>query len=155
MPNPTRAKVPTSVHPKTAPWWQTSVIYQLYVRSFFDTNGDGVGDLPGVIAKLGYLEELGVNAVWLSPITESANVDWGYDVSDYYAIDPSLGTMEDFDRLMSEAEKRNIKIIMDLVPNHTSSQHPWFLNALTGRHAKYRDYYIWADPKPDGRPPNN
>ncbi len=154
MTNTARVKTPKPIS-KSVPWWQTAVIYQLYVRSFFDTNADGVGDLPGVIAKLGYLGELGVDAIWLSPITESANVDWGYDVSDYYTIDPTLGSMDDFEQLMSEADKAGIKIIMDLVPNHTSNKHPWFQSALTGRHAKYRDYYIWADPKPDGRPPNN
>jgi alpha-glucosidase len=137
------------------PWWKTGVIYQIYVRSFFDTNGDGVGDLPGVIAKLDYLEGLGVDGIWLSPITTSSNYDWGYDVTDYYAVDPTLGTMEDFDRLISEAGKRGIKVIFDLVPNHTSIKHPWFQNALTSKQAQYRDYYIWRSPKRDGRPPNN
>jgi alpha-glucosidase len=137
------------------PWWKAGVIYQIYVRSFYDTNGDGVGDLPGVIAKLDYLSGLGVQALWLSPIIKSANFDWGYDVSDYYSVEPSLGTMEDFDRLIAEAGKRNIKIIFDFVPNHTSTQHPWFKDALTGTHSQYRDYYIWRSPKRDGRPPNN
>jgi alpha-glucosidase len=137
------------------PWWQTGVIYQIYVRSFYDSNGDGIGDLAGVTAKLGYLAELGIDGIWLSPVTKSANADWGYDTIDYYAIDPALGTMKDFDALLAAAKRHNIKVLLDLVPNHTSIKHPWFLNALTGRHAQYRNYYIWADPKKDGRPPSN
>ncbi len=137
------------------PWWKTAVIYQIYVRSFYDTNGDGVGDLPGVIAKLDYISELGVDAIWLSPVTKSANFDWGYDTVDYYSIDPNIGTMEDFDRLIAEAGRRDIRVIFDFIPNHTSTQHPWFLDALTGTHAEYRDFYIWRSPKRDGRPPNN
>ncbi|HUC87151.1 MAG TPA: alpha-amylase family glycosyl hydrolase [Candidatus Saccharimonadales bacterium] len=137
------------------PWWKTGVIYQIYVRSFYDTNGDGVGDLPGVIAKLDYIRDLGVDAIWLSPVVKSANFDWGYDVTDYYSIEPSIGTMEDFDRLIAGAEERGIKVIFDFIPNHTSTEHPWFQNALTGTHAQYRDYYIWRSPKRDGRPPNN
>lgn len=143
--------------PKTTrpEWWRTGVIYQVYVRSFYDTNRDGVGNIKGVTAKLDYLAELGVDGLWLSPVTCSANADWGYDVTDYYSVEPSLGTMEDLDELIAEAGKRQIKVLMDLVPNHTSTEHPWFQNALTGKHAEYRDYYIWQDPKQDGRPPNN
>lgn len=137
------------------PWWKTAVIYQIYIRSFCDSNGDGVGDLPGLISKLDYLADLGVEGLWLSPVTVSANADWGYDVVNYYDIDPELGTLEDFDRLVREARSRGIRIILDLVPNHTSTKHPWFQNALTGRDAKYRDYYIWADGKTGHRPPSN
>lgn len=136
-------------------WWKGGLIYQIYVRSFFDSNDDGIGDLPGVIAKLDYLQDLGVDGIWLSPITVSANADWGYDVVDYYNVDPALGTMDDFDRLIQEAHKRSIRVITDFVPNHTSTQHPWFQNALTGRGAQYRDWYIWADPKYGRRPPSN
>lgn len=139
----------------TLPWWRTGVIYQIYVRSFYDSNGDGIGDLPGVTAKLDYLQELGVDGIWLSPVTKSANADWGYDVTDYYNIDPALGTMEDFDTLVAEAKRRKIHVLIDFVPNHTSVKHPWFQNALTGRHAQYRNFYIWANPKKDGRPPSN
>jgi alpha-glucosidase len=137
------------------PWWQTGIIYQIYIRSFCDSDGDGVGDLQGVISKLDYLQELGIDGIWLSPVTVSANEDWGYDVVDYYDIDPELGTMEDFDRLLTEAKRRGIKVLTDFVPNHTSVKHPWFQDALTGKDAKYRDYYIWEDPKTGGRPPSN
>lgn len=149
-----RVKGPKAT-PKEAPWWQTGIIYQIYVRSFKDSTGDGVGDIIGVIDKLDYLKELGVSGIWLSPVTVSANVDWGYDVVDYYNIDPTLGTMADYERLLSEAHARGIKVLFDFVPNHTSIKHPWFINALTGKDAKYRDYYVWADPKPNGKPPNN
>jgi alpha-glucosidase len=146
---------PTQPIAKAAPWWQTGVIYQIYVRSFKDTNGDGIGDLNGVTLKLDYLKELGVSGIWLSPVTVSANADWGYDVMDYRDIDADLGTMADFDRLLAEAHRRDIKVLVDFVPNHTSIHHPWFQNALTGRHARYRDFYIWADGKPGHRHPNN
>ncbi|TAK89230.1 DUF3459 domain-containing protein [Patescibacteria group bacterium] len=140
---------------ETTEWWKGGLIYQIYVRSFFDSNDDGIGDLQGVIAKLDYLQELGVDGIWLSPITVSANADWGYDVIDYYNVDPDLGTLEDFDQLIAEAHSRSIKVITDFVPNHTSTKHPWFQNALTGRGATYRDWYIWADPKYGRRPPSN
>lgn len=143
-----------SASTKAASWWQKGVIYQIYVRSFYDANGDGVGDLPGVIAKLDYLQTLGVDAIWLSPVTVSANADWGYDVVDYRNIDPALGTMADFERLIAAAHKRSIKVVTDFVPNHTSVKHPWFQDALTGKASQYRGYYIWADPK-DGKRPNN
>ncbi|HSX41316.1 MAG TPA: alpha-amylase family glycosyl hydrolase [Candidatus Saccharimonadales bacterium] len=136
-------------------WWQTGIIYQIYVRSFCDSNGDGIGDLQGVISKLDYLKDLGVAGIWLSPITVSANADWGYDVVDYYSIDPHLGSMADFDQLIAETAKRGIKVLIDMVPNHTSIHHPWFQSALIGRDSEYRDYYIWADPKPGGGPPSN
>ncbi len=136
-------------------WWHGGVFYQVYPRSFADSDGDGVGDVPGIVSKLDHLARLGVDGLWLSPVTRSPNRDWGYDVSGYRDVDPSLGTLEDLDTLVREAAARGIRILMDLVPNHTSDQHPWFVDALTGRHAAHRDYYVWADPKPDGSPPNN
>jgi len=157
MATKTQTKHPAGSTPSSTPlaWWRTAVIYQIYVRSFYDSNGDGVGDIRGIIEKLSYIADLGVDAIWLSPVTVSANGDWGYDVIDYYNIDPTLGTMDDYDQLIAEAGQRGIRVIMDLVPNHTSTKHPWFLNALTGKQAEYRGYYLWADPKPDGRPPSN
>lgn len=145
----------SSTKKNNSPWWKGGVIYQIYVRSFYDTNHDGIGDLPGVIAKLDYLQGLGIDGIWLSPITVSGNADWGYDVTDYYNVDPALGTLEDLDLLLTEAHKRSIRVLIDFVPNHTSIKHPWFQNALTGRGAKYRDWYIWADPKHGRRPPSN
>jgi alpha-glucosidase len=136
-------------------WWRGGVFYQIYPRSYADSNGDGVGDLPGIIGKLDHLERLGVCGVWLSPVTCSPNADWGYDVSDYRDIDPDYGTLDDLDRLVREAGARGIRILMDLVPNHTSDEHAWFVEARSGRDSTYRDYYVWADPKPDGSPPNN
>ncbi len=124
-------------------------------RSYADSNGDGVGDLPGIISKLDHLQRLGVSGVWLSPVTCSPDRDWGYDVSDYCDIDPDYGTIDDLDTLVREAERRGIRILMDLVPNHTSDQHQWFVDARGGREAARRDYYVWADPKPDGSLPNN
>jgi alpha-glucosidase len=138
-----------------ARWWRGGVFYQIYPRSYADSNGDGVGDLPGIISKLDHLQRLGVDGVWLSPVTCSPDRDWGYDVSDYRDIDPDYGTLDDLDRLVREAGARGIRILMDLVPNHTSDQHAWFVDARSGRDAKYRDYYVWADPKPDGSLPNN
>jgi alpha-glucosidase len=131
-------------------WWHDGVIYQIYPRSFMDTNGDGIGDLEGIISKLDYLQDLGVDAIWLSPVYPSPDVDFGYDVADYRAIDPKFGSMRDFDKLLVQAHKRNIHIIMDLVLNHTSDQHPWFQESKKSRDNKYRDYYIWKDPKPNG-----
>ena len=136
-------------------WWHGGVFYQIYPRSYADSNGDGVGDLPGIISKLDHLARLGITGVWLSPVTCSPNRDWGYDVSDYRDIDPAFGTLDDLDTLVREAGARGIRILMDLVPNHTSDQHPWFVDALSGRDSAHRDYYVWADPKPDGSPPNN
>ncbi len=136
-------------------WWREAIIYQVYVRSFYDSNGDGIGDLRGVEKKLTYLKTLGIGAIWLSPVTVSANADWGYDVTDYKDIDPDLGTLKDFDSLLEAATKQGIKVLIDLVPNHTSSHHPWFLDALTSRDSRYRDYYIWADGKPGKKPPSN
>jgi alpha-glucosidase len=136
-------------------WWQSGVLYQIYVRSFADSNGDGVGDLPGVIGHLDYLQWLGVDGIWLSPITVSPNADWGYDVADYLAVDPEIGTEDDVDRLIAEAKRRHIRVLLDLVPSHTSERHPWFVDARSSRTAPHRDWYVWVDPKPDGSAPNN
>ena len=136
-------------------WWQTGIIYQVYPRSFQDSNGDGVGDLPGIIQRLDYLKELGVNAVWLSPIYPSPMCDFGYDISDYTGIHPLFGTMTDFDRLLKEVHDRGMKLILDLVPNHTSDQHPWFLESQSSKDNPKRDWYLWQDARADGSPPNN
>jgi alpha-glucosidase len=136
-------------------WWHGGVFYQIYPRSFADSNGDGAGDLPGIISRLDYLAELGIAGIWLSPITVSPDRDWGYDVADYRDVDPDFGTLDDLARLVDEAGKRGIRILLDLVPNHTSDQHPWFVDARSGRDAVHRDWYVWADPAPDGGPPNN
>lgn len=135
-------------------WWQEVVVYQIYPRSFKDSNGDGIGDLPGIIEKLDYLEKLGIGAIWLSPVYQSPNDDNGYDISDYEAIMSEFGTMADMDRLIAEAKKRNIRIIMDLVVNHTSDEHAWFVEARKSKDNLYRDYYVWADPSEDGGVPN-
>lgn len=140
---------------KAHQWWQRGIIYQVYPRSFQDSDGDGVGDLPGITARLDYLQWLGVDAVWLSPIFPSPMADFGYDVSDYTGIDPLFGTMEDFDTLVSAAHERGLKIILDYVPNHSSDQHPWFVESRSSRNNPQRDWYIWHDPAPDGGPPNN
>ncbi|MBP7354934.1 MAG: alpha-glucosidase C-terminal domain-containing protein [Longilinea sp.] len=136
-------------------WWRDGIIYQIYPRSFADSNGDGIGDLNGITARLDYLAELGVDALWLSPISPSPDVDFGYDVSDYVDIDPKFGTLADFDRLLAEAHRRSIHIVLDLVLNHTSDQHPWFQESRQSRAAAKRDWYIWRDPAPGGGKPNN
>ena len=136
-------------------WWQRGIIYQVYPRSFMDSNGDGVGDLRGLIARLDYLRGLGVDAVWLSPIFPSPMKDFGYDVSDYTGIHPLFGTLEDFDLLIREAHAHKIKLVLDFVPNHTSDQHPWFIESRSSRDNLKRDWYIWRDPAPSGGPPNN
>lgn len=136
-------------------WWKRGVIYQVYPRSFQDSNGDGCGDLPGILHRLDYLEWLGVDAVWISPFYPSPMKDFGYDVSDYTAVHPLFGTMRDFDELLAEAHKRGLRIILDLVPNHTSDRHPWFRESAGSRHNAKRDWYIWSDPVPGGGPPNN
>ena len=136
-------------------WWQHAVFYEIYPRSFADSNNDGIGDLNGVTSKLDYLRDLGVDAIWLTPCYPSPQVDFGYDVSDYENIDPMYGTLRDFDRLVSESRKRGIRIIMDFVINHTSDQHKWFLDSKSSRNSAYRDWYIWRDGKGPGRPPNN
>ena len=136
-------------------WWQKGIVYQIYPRSFQDSNGDGVGDLPGIVQRLDYLQSLGVNAIWISPIFSSPMADFGYDISDYCDIHPLFGTMEDFDELLREVHARDMKLILDLVPNHTSDQHPWFLESRSSRDSPKRDWYIWHDPKEDGSEPNN
>jgi alpha-glucosidase len=138
-----------------APWWQTGLLYQIYPRSFADANGDGVGDLPGLIEHLDHLAWLGVDGIWLSPITVSPNADWGYDVADFCAVAPEFGTLEDFDRLVGQARERGIRVVMDIVPNHTSDQHPWFVDSRSSRQSAHRQWYVWADGGPDGSPPNN
>ena len=137
------------------PWWHGAVIYQLYVRSWRDSNDDGYGDLRGIIERLDHLSWLGVDAIWLSPTMPSPDEDWGYDVSDYTGVHPELGTLADLDELIAEAGRRGLRVLLDLVPNHTSSAHPWFVEAAASRDAAHRDYYVWADPRPDGGPPNN
>lgn len=138
-----------------SPWWRGATLYQVYVRSFQDSNGDGVGDLLGVRQRLDYLEWLGIDGVWLSPIMRSPNEDWGYDVSDYTAVHPELGTLEDLDRLVEDAGRRGISVLLDLVPSHTSNRHPWFVDAVSGKGARHRDYYVWAAPRDDRGAPNN
>jgi alpha-glucosidase len=137
------------------PWWQHAVFYEIYPRSFADSNNDGIGDLNGIASKLDYLKDLGVDAIWITPCFPSPQVDFGYDVSDYEAIDPMYGTMKDFDRLVSEGKKRNIRIILDFVVNHTSDQHKWFQDSMSSRTSEHRDWYIWRDGKAPGQPPNN
>jgi alpha-glucosidase len=137
------------------PWWKAGVLYQIYPRSYADSNGDGVGDLRGIIDRLDYLQRLGVDGLWLSPITMSPNEDWGYDVADYRVVQPDLGTDADVDELIAQADRRGIRILLDFVPNHTSDQHPWFVDSRSSRTARHRDWYLWADPKPDGSAPNN
>ena len=135
-------------------WWKSAVFYQIYPKSFQDTNGDGVGDIPGIISRLDYLEQLGIDGIWLSPVYESPQEDNGYDISDYEAIYPPFGTMEDMEKLIREAEKRGISIIMDLVLNHTSDEHRWFQEARKSRDNPYHDFYVWRDGRPDC-PPND
>ena len=137
-------------------WWQTGVIYQIYPRSYQDSNGDGVGDLAGIIQRLDYVSEmLGVDAIWLSPFYPSPMADFGYDVTNYTDVDPLFGDLATFDRLVTEAHRRDIRVIIDLVPNHSSDQHPWFLASRSSRDNLKRNWYVWADPKPDGSLPNN
>ena len=135
-------------------WWKSAVFYQIYPKSFMDTNGDGVGDLKGITGKLDYLADLGIDGIWLSPVFASPQADNGYDISDYCAIDPMFGPMEDMDELIAEAKRRGISIIMDLVLNHSSDEHPWFIEAKKGRDNPYHDYYVWRDGEPDC-PPND
>ena len=136
-------------------WWQRGTVYQVYPRSFQDTNGDGVGDLRGITQRLDYIAWLGVDAVWISPIYPSPMADFGYDVADYCGIDPLFGTLEDFDELVAEAHRRKLKVILDFVPNHSSIAHPWFAESRKSRTSQKRDWYIWRDPASDGGPPNN
>ena len=139
----------------TPRWWETGVIYQIYPRSFQDTNADGIGDLKGIERRLDYLAGLGVDAIWISPIYPSPMADFGYDVADYCDIDSRFGGLADFDRLLAQAHARGLKILLDFVPNHTSDRHPWFVESRASRDNPKRDWYIWRDPAPDGGPPNN
>ena len=136
-------------------WWQTGVIYQIYPRSFMDSNGDGVGDLPGITDKLDYLRWLGVDAIWLSPMYPSPMADFGYDITNYTDVHSLFGTLHDLDTLLHQAHQRNLKLILDFVPNHTSDEHPWFQQSRESRTNEKHDWYIWRDPAPDGGPPNN
>jgi len=137
------------------PWWKTGIVYQVYPRSFQDSNGDGIGDLAGIRSRLGYLAGLGVDAVWISPIFPSPMADFGYDVSDYCGVDPIFGDLDDLDALVHEAHGLGLKVILDFVPNHTSDQHSWFAESRSSRSNPRRDWYIWRDPAPGGGPPNN
>jgi len=150
---PTRAPIPTASPtlaftptPETSqrPWWREAVFYEIFVRSFYDTDGNGIGDFNGITEKLDYLEELGINAIWLMPIHPSPSYH-GYDVINYYAVNSEYGTMDDFKHLLEEAHDHDIRIIIDLVINHTSSQHPWFQEANRDLESKYRDYYVWSE----------
>src|SRR5699024_5694795 len=135
-------------------WWKEAVAYQIYPRSFMDSNGDGIGDIQGIISKLEYLKNLGVDVIWLSPIYTSPNDDNGYDISDYKGIMQEFGTMKDFDELLKSVHNHGMKLIMDLVINHTSDEHPWFIESSSSVHNPYRDYYIWQSGK-EGKEPNN
>ena len=137
------------------PWWRGAIIYQVYPRSLMDSNNDGIGDIPGIISKLDYIASLGVDAIWVSPFFKSPMKDFGYDISDYRAIDPIFGTLADFDELIAQAHARNIKIIIDQVLNHTSDQHAWFEESRESKDNPKADWYVWADAQPDGTPPNN
>jgi len=141
--------------PQGPDWWKHAVFYELYPRSFADSNNDGIGDLKGITAHLDYLKDLGIDAIWITPCFPSPQVDFGYDVSDYENIDPMYGTLADFDHLVAEAKKRNIRILLDFVPNHTSDQHKWFIDSRSSRDSTHRDWYIWRDGKGPNQPPNN
>ncbi|MDM0002633.1 alpha-amylase family glycosyl hydrolase [Variovorax sp. J22P240] len=136
-------------------WWKNGIVYQIYPRSFQDSDGDGIGDLDGIRARLDYLASLGIDAVWISPIYPSPMADFGYDISDFYDIDPHFGTLDGFDALVGDAHSRGLRVILDFVPNHTSDQHPWFVQSRSARSDPRRDWYLWRDPAPDGGPPNN
>ncbi|TPE64985.1 alpha-glucosidase, partial [Sandaracinobacter neustonicus] len=137
------------------PWWKGAVIYQIYPRSFQDSNGDGIGDLPGITRRLEYVASLGVDAIWLSPFFRSPMRDFGYDIEDYCDVDPTFGTLADFDALVARAHALGLKVIIDQVYAHSSDRHAWFQSSREGRHGTHADWYVWVDPKPDGSPPNN
>ena len=145
----------TKAVPLDKDWWRGAVIYQIYPRSYQDTSGDGIGDLYGIAQRLEYIESLGVDAIWISPFFTSPMKDFGYDISDYNNVDPMFGTLSDFDYLIKQAHDRGIKIMIDLVISHTSDLHPWFVESRASRYNPKADWYVWADPKPDGSPPNN
>ena len=136
-------------------WWRGAVIYQIYPRSYQDADGDGTGDIVGIIKRLPYVASLGVDAIWVSPFFMSPMKDFGYDVSDYCDIDPLFGSLSDFDQLIATAHKLNLKVMIDLVLNHTSDEHPWFVESRQNRTNAKADWFVWSDPKPDGTPPNN
>ena len=136
-------------------WWKEAVVYQIYPRSFMDSNGDGIGDIRGITSRLDYLRELGIDVIWLSPVYKSPNYDNGYDISDYQDIMDEFGTMEDFDEMLAQAHARGIRVVMDLVVNHTSFEHKWFIESRKSKDNPYRDFYIWRDAKEDGGRPNN
>lgn len=140
---------------RSQPWWRGAVIYQIYPRSFMDTNADGIGDLPGIVQKLDYIASLGVDAIWISPFFKSPMLDFGYDISDYRDVDPLFGTLDDFDTLIDEAHKRGIKVMIDQVLSHTATEHAWFKESRESRDNPKADWYVWADPNEDGTPPNN
>ena len=144
-----------SAGPAESPWWRGAVIYQIYPRSFADSGGDGIGDLSGITARLDHVASLGVDAIWLSPFFKSPMRDFGYDVSDYRAVDPMFGTLDDSDRLVARAHDLDLKVVIDQVYSHTSDQHGWFQESRADRTNARADWYVWADPKPDGIPPNN
>jgi len=152
---PTGSAQQTTSASAARPWWKGAVLYEIYPRSFQDSNNDGIGDLNGITSRLDYLKSLGVDAIWLTPIYPSPQVDFGYDISNYEAIDSQYGTMADFDRLIAEAKKRNIRVIMDMVLNHTSDKHPWFIESRSSKTNPKRDWYVWRDGKGPGQPPNN
>ena len=147
------ARQPESV--AAEPWWQGAAIYQIYPRSFADSNGDGIGDLPGITGHLDYVASLGVDAIWLSPFFTSPQADFGYDVADYRDVDPIFGTLADCDALIAKAHGLGLRIIVDMVWSHTSDRHPWFVESRAGRHSPHAEWYVWADARPDGSPPNN
>src|SRR5579871_5950098 len=156
----TDAHANNGVHQSNDPWWKHAVVYEIYPRSFQDSDGDGIGDIKGIIGRLDYLRDLGIDAIWLTPIYPSPQVDFGYDISNYESIDPKYGTLADFDELVKEAKKRGIRILMDMVMNHTSDQHPWFIESRSSRTNPKRDWYVWHDGKGEtatsqGEPPNN
>ena len=137
------------------PWWKGAAIYQIYPRSFADSNGDGIGDLAGITARLDHIASLGVDAIWLSPFYPSPMDDFGYDIADYCGVDPIFGTLADFDALVEKAHRLGLKVTTDLVFAHTSDRHPWFAESRAGKHGDKADWYVWADAKPDGSPPTN
>ena len=156
LPTPSTARVraePTDANAKD--WWKRGVIYQVYPRSFQDQNGDGIGDLSGITARLDYLQDLGISAVWVAPFFRSPMKDFGYDVEDHRAVDPIFGSLDDFDELVTEAHRRGIRIMIDLVLSHAADSHPWFQSARSQRGAEWEDCFVWADPAADGSPPNN